>query len=72
MCIIQPLVNLINPNPFLFQDSNGVIGLIEPLKTSNVPVKLPVMETVVKIASGKKWPSPAPAFLCVCTLHINI
>lgn len=39
---------------FLFQDNNGVIGLVEPLKTSKVPVKLPMMEQVVKIASGKK------------------
>lgn len=37
-----------------FQDNNGVIGLVEPLKTSKVPVKLPLMEAVVKIASGKK------------------
>lgn len=36
------------------QDNNGVIGLVEPLKTSKVPVKLPMMEQVVKIASGKK------------------
>lgn len=36
-----------------FQDNNGVIGLVEPLKTSKVPVKLPMIEPVVKIASGK-------------------
>lgn len=35
-----------------FRDNNGVIGLVEPLKTSKVPVKLPMMEQVVKIASG--------------------
>lgn len=37
-----------------FQDNNGVIGLLEPMKTSAVPVKVPMMEPVVKIASGKK------------------
>nr|XP_046256158.1 regulator of chromosome condensation [Scatophagus argus] len=35
-----------------FRDNNGVIGLLEPMKTSNIPVKVPVMEPVVKIASG--------------------
>lgn len=35
-----------------FRDNNGVIGLLVPLKTSNVPIKLPITETVVKIASG--------------------
>ncbi|XP_041648388.1 regulator of chromosome condensation [Cheilinus undulatus] len=35
-----------------FRDSNGVIGLLEPMTTSNLPVKVPVTETVVKITSG--------------------
>lgn len=35
-----------------FRDNNGVIGLLEPLKTSTVPVKIPMTEPVVKIASG--------------------
>lgn len=35
-----------------FRDNNGVIGLLEPMKTSNVPVKLPMTEPVIKIASG--------------------
>uniref|UniRef100_UPI0037E897E2 regulator of chromosome condensation n=1 Tax=Semicossyphus pulcher TaxID=241346 RepID=UPI0037E897E2 len=35
-----------------FRDNNGVIGLLEPMKPSNVPLKLPVTEAVVKIASG--------------------
>ncbi|XP_076594372.1 regulator of chromosome condensation [Chaetodon auriga] len=35
-----------------FRDNNGVIGLLEPLKTSNTPVKVPMPEAVVKIASG--------------------
>lgn len=47
------LLLLCDSVPF-FQDNNGVIGLVEPLKTSKVPVKLSMMEPVVKIASGKK------------------
>ncbi|XP_073341564.1 regulator of chromosome condensation [Pagrus major] len=35
-----------------FRDNNGVIGLLEPLKTCTVPVKVPMPEPVVKIASG--------------------
>ncbi|XP_008321817.1 regulator of chromosome condensation [Cynoglossus semilaevis] len=35
-----------------FRDNNGVIGLLEALKTSRVPVKVPMLELVVKIASG--------------------
>ncbi|KAM4567792.1 regulator of chromosome condensation [Fundulus diaphanus] len=35
-----------------FRDNNGVIGLLEPMKTCPVPVKFPVAEPVVKIASG--------------------
>ncbi|XP_012707793.2 regulator of chromosome condensation [Fundulus heteroclitus] len=35
-----------------FRDNNGVIGLLEPMKTCPVPVKFPVTEPVVKIASG--------------------
>lgn len=41
---------------YFFQDNNGVIGLVEPLKTSKVPVKLQMVNPVVKIASGKKKP----------------
>ncbi|XP_035528821.1 regulator of chromosome condensation [Morone saxatilis] len=35
-----------------FRDNNGVIGLLESNKTSTVPVKVPMTEPVVKIASG--------------------
>ncbi|KAM9353120.1 regulator of chromosome condensation [Symphorus nematophorus] len=35
-----------------FRDNTGVIGLLEPHKTSNVPIKIAMLETVVKIASG--------------------
>ncbi|XP_068616457.1 regulator of chromosome condensation [Brachionichthys hirsutus] len=35
-----------------FRDNNGVIGLLEPLTGSTVPVKVPVTVPVVKIASG--------------------
>lgn len=50
---------------FVFQDNNGVIGLLEALKTSRVPVKVPMLELVVKIASGKKPFFPVTnAFIC--------
>ncbi|XP_068999220.1 regulator of chromosome condensation [Embiotoca jacksoni] len=35
-----------------FRDNNGVIGLLEPMKTSPAPAKVPMTEPVVKIASG--------------------
>ncbi|XP_042346428.1 regulator of chromosome condensation [Plectropomus leopardus] len=35
-----------------FRDSNGVIGLLAPMIQSLSPVKVPMPETVVKIASG--------------------
>ncbi|XP_072250661.1 regulator of chromosome condensation isoform X2 [Leuresthes tenuis] len=35
-----------------FRDNNGVIGLLEPMKTCPAPVKIPLTESVVKIASG--------------------
>ncbi|XP_078788979.1 phosphatase and actin regulator 4B isoform X6 [Oryzias latipes] len=35
-----------------FRDNNGVIGLLEPMKTCPVPVKIPIPEPAVKIASG--------------------
>ncbi|KAK5604819.1 Regulator of chromosome condensation [Crenichthys baileyi] len=35
-----------------FRDNNGVIGLLEAMKTCPVPVKIPLTESVVKIASG--------------------
>ncbi|XP_061919257.1 regulator of chromosome condensation isoform X1 [Entelurus aequoreus] len=35
-----------------FRDNNGVIGLLDPLKPSALPLKLPMIETVVKVASG--------------------
>ncbi|KAL6109008.1 rcc1 [Pungitius sinensis] len=35
-----------------FRDNSGVIGLLEPMKTCTAPVKVPMTETVVKIASG--------------------
>lgn len=64
-------------DPFLFQDNNGVIGLLESMKTSKVPVKLPVMESVVKIASGKKQFSTVPLFCfclvsCILTSDISV
>ena len=43
-----------------FQDNNGVIGLLEPLKTCTIPVKVPMPEPVVKIASGKNEPASVP------------
>ncbi|XP_041844901.1 regulator of chromosome condensation [Melanotaenia boesemani] len=35
-----------------FRDNNGVIGLLESMKTCPFPVKTPITEPVVKIASG--------------------
>ncbi|MEQ2224804.1 Regulator of chromosome condensation [Ilyodon furcidens] len=35
-----------------FRDNNGVIGLLEAMKTCPDPVKIPLTESVVKIASG--------------------
>ncbi|XP_040021975.1 regulator of chromosome condensation [Gasterosteus aculeatus] len=35
-----------------FRDNSGVIGLLEPMKTCTTPVKVPMTEPVVKIASG--------------------
>ncbi|KAL3981202.1 septin 7 [Sarotherodon galilaeus] len=35
-----------------FRDNNGVIGLLEPMKTCALPVKVPLTEHVVKIVSG--------------------
>ncbi|KAG7474724.1 hypothetical protein JOB18_015331 [Solea senegalensis] len=35
-----------------FRDSNGVIGLLEPMNTSVVPVYVDMPEPVIKIASG--------------------
>uniref|UniRef100_A0A8C4Q289 Regulator of chromosome condensation 1 n=1 Tax=Eptatretus burgeri TaxID=7764 RepID=A0A8C4Q289_EPTBU len=35
-----------------FRDNNGVIGLLEPLKTCPLPVHLPVKATIIKVASG--------------------
>lgn len=35
-----------------FRDNNGVIGLLEPLTTSQTPVKMPLADPVAKIASG--------------------
>ncbi|XP_054637749.1 regulator of chromosome condensation [Dunckerocampus dactyliophorus] len=35
-----------------FRDNNGVIGLLDPLQKSALPLKLPMTETVVKVASG--------------------
>lgn len=36
----------------IFQDNSGVIGLLEAMKPCPVPVKIPLTEPVVKIASG--------------------
>ncbi|XP_048116861.1 regulator of chromosome condensation [Alosa alosa] len=35
-----------------FRDNNGVIGLLEPMQKSAIPVKMPIKEPVVKIVSG--------------------
>ncbi|KAG8588597.1 hypothetical protein GDO81_006033 [Engystomops pustulosus] len=35
-----------------FRDNNGVIGLLEPMKKSMVPVQVPINIPVIKIASG--------------------
>ncbi|XP_057689269.1 regulator of chromosome condensation [Corythoichthys intestinalis] len=35
-----------------FRDNNGVIGLVDPFQPTQVPQKLSLMETVVKVASG--------------------
>ncbi|KAF7661414.1 hypothetical protein LDENG_00262460 [Lucifuga dentata] len=35
-----------------FRDNNGVIGLLEPMKKCDLPVKVPITERVVKIVSG--------------------
>ncbi|XP_036395386.1 regulator of chromosome condensation [Megalops cyprinoides] len=35
-----------------FRDNNGVIGLLEPMKKCTLPVKVPIEDPVVKIASG--------------------
>uniref|UniRef100_A0AAY4AC53 RCC1-like domain-containing protein n=1 Tax=Denticeps clupeoides TaxID=299321 RepID=A0AAY4AC53_9TELE len=35
-----------------FRDNNGIIGLLEPMKKCTKPVKVPINEPVVKIASG--------------------
>ncbi|XP_012694243.2 regulator of chromosome condensation [Clupea harengus] len=35
-----------------FRDNNGVIGLLEPMKKSTIPVKISINQPVVKIASG--------------------
>lgn len=35
-----------------FQDNNGVIGLLEPMKKSMVPVQVQLSMPVVKVASG--------------------
>lgn len=40
------------PAPF-FQDNNGVIGLLEPMKKSMVPVQVQLSMPVVKVASGE-------------------
>lgn len=38
------------------QDNNGVIGLLEPMKTSTTPLLLQLDAPVVKIASGEQRP----------------
>ncbi|CAH2221737.1 regulator of chromosome condensation isoform X2 [Pelobates cultripes] len=35
-----------------FRDNNGVIGLLEPMKKSNVPIHVEINVPVIKIASG--------------------
>ncbi|XP_061574283.1 regulator of chromosome condensation [Cololabis saira] len=35
-----------------FRDNNGVIGLLEPMKTCPLPTKIPITDPVVKIVSG--------------------
>lgn len=36
-----------------FQDNNGVIGLLEPMKKSMVPVQVQLTVPVAKVASGE-------------------
>lgn len=43
----------------LTQDNNGVIGLLEPMKTSSVPVLLQLSSPVIKIVSGEPDPGCA-------------
>lgn len=38
------------------QDNNGVIGLLEPMKTSSIPLLLQLEAPVVKIVSGEQGP----------------
>lgn len=38
------------------QDNNGVIGLLEPMKTSSIPVLLQLNAPVIKIVSGEQGP----------------
>ena len=66
------LFNMLDP---FFQDNNGVIGLLEPLKTCTVPVKVPMPEPVVKIASGKNESASLPhvfVFQCFCFTSDNV
>lgn len=52
----------------LFQDNNGVIGLVAPHTTSKVPVRLPLTEPVIKISSGKKAIFFfSPVAICSCS-----
>ena len=42
----------------LNQDNSGVIGLLESMKKCALPVKVPIKEPVVKIASGEMFCNP--------------
>ncbi|CAL8247873.1 unnamed protein product [Lota lota] len=35
-----------------FRDNNGVIGLLEPMKKCSLPIKIPMLQPVMKIVSG--------------------
>lgn len=60
-----------------FQDNNGVIGLLEPMKTCLVPVKIPLTEPVMKIASGMTqllalFTHSLKYILCLCLTFVDI
>ncbi|MEQ2187307.1 hypothetical protein GOODEAATRI_003348, partial [Goodea atripinnis] len=49
-------------------DNNGVIGLLEAMKTSPDPVKIPLTESVVKVASGMR-DFVSPSYCFIFSLH---
>lgn len=43
----------------ILQDNNGVIGLLEPMKTSLSPQRVPIDDPIVKIVSGEREREPS-------------